>query len=299
VTGPPQLRPAVGWLTRRLTELASDTGVALGAERRRLGADGASVPPRRLRARVGAPAVAEYVAGGRRTLAELEAALAPRVLSDFGSVLDFGCGPGRVLAHLPPSADVPPRPGEDPTAPSGPSSRRSVGVDVDAAAVAWARSHLAASGFESSRSRPPLPFADASFELVYSISVFSHLDESAQDAWLAELARILVPAGTALLSTHGPAAFAAFRTGAVSTAWCDPAVLRRPSPLAAGEILAVPYRQNRWSRGDLPGVGSGYGLTFHGPEYIAEHWGRFLDIEAVLPRAVSDWQDLVVARAPG
>jgi SAM-dependent methyltransferase len=297
VTGAPQLRPAAGWLTRRLAELLSDGAAALRAGRPGRGAGVGVVPPRRLRARAGAPGAAQYVEGGHRALAELEAALAPRQLGDFGSVLDFGCGPGRVIAHLP-SATRCGEPGTDDPASHPTSTRPPVGVDVDAVAIAWARGHLNGARFEPSRAHPPLPFADASFELVYSISVFSHLDESSQDAWLAELARILAPAGTALLSTHGPSAFAAFRSGAVATAWCDSAVFGRHGPLKAGEMVAVPYRQNRWSRGDLPGVGAGYGLSFHDPGYIAERWGRFLQIEAVIPQAISGWQDLVVARKP-
>jgi SAM-dependent methyltransferase len=277
VTGTPQWRPAAGWLRRRLVEFASDAGTTLAGDR-------GAVPPRRLRSRVGAPGVTEYLEGGRAAALELEAALAPQHLGDFASVLDFGCGPGRVLSHV--RALVP-------------DARRLVGVDVDPEAIAWAQAHSRRLTFAPSNARPPLPFGDAEFSLVYSISVLSHLDEAAQDAWLAELARVLVPGGVALLSIHGVSAHEAFRSGAVQTAWCDPRVFAASGPLGAGEIRAVPYRRSRWSRGDLPGVGEGYGLAFHGERYIREHWSRFLDVSAILPRAISGWQDLVVAHRPG
>ncbi len=278
MTGAPQLRPAAGWLARRLLEFASDAGAALGPPR-------GAVPPRRLRARVGAPRARDYVQGGRAAALELEAALAPRSLGEFASVLDFGCGPGRVLTHV---AEL-----------SGGSARRLVGVDVDGEAIAWAQGHGAQAVFRRSSADPPLPFAAGGFALIYSISVLSHLDESAQDAWLAELARLLASGGTALLSTHGSSAYEAFRTGAVATAWCDPRAFAAHGPLGPDEIFAVPYRASRWNRGDLPGVGDGYGLSFHGIDYIRGHWGRFLEVEAIRPRAVSDWQDLVVARPRG
>jgi SAM-dependent methyltransferase len=268
------VKPAAGWLRRRLVASASDAGAALRGGR----AD--SLPPRRLRARVGAPGAEDYVAGGRVAAEVLADALAPHALGEFASVLDFGCGPGRVLPHL---------------ARLHPSPERLVGVDVDPQAIAWASTHLGGMAFELSDARPPLPFGDREFALVYSISVFSHLDEADQDAWLSELARVLRPGGVALLSTHGPSAYEAFRSGAVRTAWCDPGVFSAHGPLAPGEILAVPYRRNRWSAGDLPGVGEGYGLTFHGSDYLREHWStRGLEVDRILPRAISGWQDLIV-----
>ncbi len=274
MTGPSRIRPAAGWLARRLAELA-DAAVATWRPR----PDG--VPPRRLRARVGAPGVAAFLEGGRTAAQDLAAAIAPRRLTAFGAVLDFGCGCGRVLGHLPELAP-------------GPAL---AGVDVDAEAIAWAQEHLPGIDFRVSTARPPLPFADATFGLVYSISVFSHLSVGDQDAWLAELARVLAPGGLALLSTHGPSAYGAFRSGEVATAWCEPGAFAR-APLPEAGRVTIPYRASRWSAGDLPGVGEGYGLSFHTPGYIREHWGRFLAIEAIHPQAISGWQDLVVARKP-
>jgi SAM-dependent methyltransferase len=239
----------------------------------------AGVPPRRLRTRVGAPSAREFAEGGEAAARQLAAALTPRDVREFGAVLDFGCGSGRVLV---------------PFRQLNPAARLS-GVDVDVEAITWAAGHIPAVAFRASEALPPLPFDQRAFDLIYSISVFSHLGELAQDAWLAELARVLPAGGTLLLSTHGQTAFEAFRSGAVHTAWCEPGAFDR-GPLAASELVSIPYRANRWSRGDLPGVGEGYGLTFHGEAYIREHWGRFLDVERILPQAVSGWQDLVVAK---
>jgi hypothetical protein len=52
---------------------------------------------------------------------------------------------------------------------------------------------------------PPLAYADKSFDLVYALSVFTHLNEQQQDAWRDEIRRILKPGGVWLLTTHGEA----------------------------------------------------------------------------------------------
>jgi SAM-dependent methyltransferase len=50
---------------------------------------------------------------------------------------------------------------------------------------------------------PPLPYEADSFEMVYSLSVFTHLSEPMQQAWISELARVPRPEGPAVFSTHG------------------------------------------------------------------------------------------------
>jgi SAM-dependent methyltransferase len=256
-----------------------EAGVALTEVRRRP----PGLPPRRLRARVGAPGAREFARGGAAAADALLDAAATALSDRFagvGGLLDFGCGSGRVLGEM---------------IRRGVAERR-VGVDVDVQAIAWARGHLSGARFLASAAQPPLPLGGERFDLIYSVSVFSHLDERAQDAWLAEIARTLAPGGVALLSTHGPSALEAFRSGAVRTAWCPAAPLREGGPLAPGELRSIPYLRSRWNRGDLPGVGAGYGLSFHGHDYLQGHWGRFLTVEAILPQAISGWQDLVVCR---
>lgn len=265
------LRLPAGWLRRRGLELAE------APLRRPWG-----VPPRRLRARTGVPGAREFALGGRRTAAELASALARSgqpSLGEFASVLDFGCGSARVLPHI---AALTPQ-------------AACAGCDVDAEAIAWATAQHPRLSFHAIAPEPPLPLGRSSVDLVYSISVFSHLDEAGQDAWLAELARILRPGGIALLSVHGPSAFERFRSGAARAGWCAPGSFAR-GPLGAGELAFIPYARSRFNRLELPGVGERYGLAFHGHGYLRERWPRWLDVLAVDERAITGWQDLVVAR---
>jgi SAM-dependent methyltransferase len=271
---------AAAWALRRLRELLELTPVA---GPRRLESGEGPVPPRRLRARAGAPGVQDYRQGGAQAAVELAAELrrAGGELAARAAILDFGCGAGRVLPHV---AGLAP----DATC---------TGCDVDRAAIEWAAAHRPGPHWALSSFEPPLPFGAESFDLVYSVSVFSHLGRGLQERWLAELARVLRPGGVALLSVHGPTAFEAFRTGRARTAWCRREVFAR-EPLRERDFVFTPYAHSPWTAADLPGVGRDYGLAFHGHTFIRDTWSRHLAVHAIAIGAVAGWQDLVIATRP-
>jgi SAM-dependent methyltransferase len=276
-TSETRVPPVAGWALKRGRELVEPLLIRVRGEHE----DAGHMPPRRLRARTGAPGLAEFVAGGREAAHELALAStsAGAPLHQARGVLDFGCGSGRVLTHV---AALAPQ-------------ARCCGCDVDSVAIAWAARHKPELRWAVSDFVPPLPFASEQFDLVYSISVFSHLHEDLQDRWLEELRRVLAPGGFALLSVHGDHAFRQFRCGAVSTGWCRAGAFDR-EPLRAGELVFEPYVRSRWNDTDLPGVGPGYGLAFHGRDYVARHWSTVFDVLGVRERAIAGWQDLVMCR---
>lgn len=109
-------------------------------------------------------------------------------LDRIGQFLDWGCGCGRVTRHLAgflPAAGL-------------------CGADIDAEAIRWLAAALPRGEFHASGFVPPLPFAAGRFDFVLASSVFTHLTESHQAAWLDEMARILAPGGILLFTTHGP-----------------------------------------------------------------------------------------------
>ncbi len=102
-------------------------------------------------------------------------------------MLDFGCSSGRVVRVL--AAALP--------------ELEWHGCDPIDDAIEWAQANLPGIAFERSPEYPPLPYADASFDAVYAISIWSHFAEGAALDWLAEMRRIVKPGGRLAFSTHG------------------------------------------------------------------------------------------------
>ncbi|HUI83204.1 MAG TPA: class I SAM-dependent methyltransferase [Candidatus Binatia bacterium] len=133
-----------------------------------------------------------FIDSGRFALEAMETSLR-RVgadLDQFSTVLDFGCGSGRVIRHL--------------------RSRSKLvlhGCDYNRTLVAWCRRHLSFAAFQVNHPNPPLAYIDRQFDLVYAFSVFTHLGVERQVAWLAELRRILRPGGYLIASTSGDGYF--------------------------------------------------------------------------------------------
>jgi SAM-dependent methyltransferase len=153
-----------------------------GRRHHRSAADGLPVPPAELIVRVAGTADVDWFLEGGRLGYETVREHAPE---ELGSVLDFGCGCGRVTRYW-----------------LG-TGVRVAGSDLNDDALEWCRRNLPFARFELNGLAPPLAFEDAEFELVYGLSVFTHLPEELQIGWLHELARVLRPGGRLLLTTHG------------------------------------------------------------------------------------------------
>lgn len=178
-------------------------------------------------------------------------------------VLDFACGPGRVIRDF--HARVP--------------SARLTGSDIDAEAIAWAQANLGdIAAFHLNGIKPPTGFADASFDIVYCISLFTHLDETLQDIWLAELAHLLRPGGVLLTTVHGRAASA-------------PCTERERALLERNGIV---FRVDRKGRFKLDGLPDSYQTTYHTRAYIERHWKRYFEIRTYLEGGVHGHQDIVL-----
>ncbi|RYY20740.1 MAG: class I SAM-dependent methyltransferase, partial [Cytophagaceae bacterium] len=131
-----------------------------------------------------------YYEGGRATAEWLKEQLAPYASLHNQHVLDWGCGPGRVVRHLPAVIG---------------QGCRFTGTDANAQSVAWCQAHLPGISFLHNGMSPPLALADGVVDVAYGISIFTHLSAAGHASWLAELRRVLRPGGVLLLTTHGAA----------------------------------------------------------------------------------------------
>lgn len=130
-----------------------------------------------------------YYEDGKATARWLTEALSPHVPSHRLRILEWGCGPARIIRHLPallPGADV-------------------QGTDYNAETVAWCQATIAGITFSRNGLMPPLAFPAERFDMVYALSVLTHLSEANHFHWLDELWRVLAPRGLALLTTQGTA----------------------------------------------------------------------------------------------
>ena len=223
--------------------------------------DGLPLPPARLRVQVG-PLHADptfFLRSGRRhaeLIRELVGAAGTSV-AEVGAMLDWGCGCGRVLRHW---TDL--------------SPRDIHGCDIDARMVDWCNANLPF-GVVRTELVPPLPYSDGPFGLVYAFSVFTHLSEELQHAWMRESARVLRPGGLLLLSTLGE-----------HYASLDRLSESERRRFANGELVVL-YKHS---------AGTSLCSAYHPPTYIQETLARGFDVVTFRPAGDDGRHDIHLLR---
>jgi SAM-dependent methyltransferase len=162
----------------------------LAAEDATVDREGLPIPPPALRERVaGEPGMHKYLDVGQAVTASIRDRFreAGVDMASFRRLADFGCGCARVarfLRPMTPDAEL-------------------VGLDVDGDAIAWCRENLSSIGaFRAIPHHPPTTEPDGAFDALVAISVFTHLPQAMQRAWVAEWARLVAPGGHLLFSLH-------------------------------------------------------------------------------------------------
>jgi SAM-dependent methyltransferase len=158
-------------------------------------------------------------------------------------LLDFGCGAGRVLRHF-----------------YEESRTASVaGCDIDAPSIEWIALNLPWLDAFVVDEAPPIPRPDGSYDLIWAISVFTHLtDEWA--AWLVDLHRVLAQDGMLIATFLGSG--------------------------MSEDIAGEPWDEDRTGMNVLRHGADwdvGGPLVLHSPWWIRGHWGRAFDIVELRP----------------
>jgi SAM-dependent methyltransferase len=103
-------------------------------------------------------------------------------------ILDWGCGPGRIIRHLPQIIN---------------NDCEYFGTDYNSESIEWCSKNLPGINFQKNSLTPHLPYPNEHFDIIYGISIFTHLSEQMHHDWYFELCRVLKPGGIMLMTTQG------------------------------------------------------------------------------------------------
>ena len=212
----------------------------------------------------GTPSLSKFLETGRKCCQSLVEAMQkterPLCSPDMANVLDFGCGCARTLCWV---ADQFPE-------------KNYYGTDVDAEMIAWCRKNVHFAKFSLNNPLPPSPYRSRMFDLIYAISVFTHLDEPTQLRWLAEFRRLLRPEGMLFLTVHGEAV------------WSNLPVWQKDEIRRRGVLTTYSSKL----RGFFP---DWYQTSFHTEKYVRTTYSKcFMDLR-YLPEAMG-YLDVVICQ---
>ena len=216
-------------------------------------------------------------------------AYAGRPIAPHRTLLDFGCGWGRMLRLF--MKDIEPA--------------NLFGTDSTSRFLMEARRCNPSVNFLSCALAPPTLLMPECLDYVISWSVFSHLDEFLSLRWIEELHRLLKPGGLLLLTTQSRR-FIAF---------CAEMRLRRASGIrldhpwyeaCADSFVDEPLENSRYEAGQFlhaastqpPHPQSHYGEAVIPRGYVVKKWGHLFRLVDFLDSPVRLPQVLVVLQKP-
>jgi ubiquinone/menaquinone biosynthesis C-methylase UbiE len=197
--------------------------------------------------------VGHFAATGVNTAHQIDGLIRRHFNKGFdgcGLILDWGIGSGRVAMQV-----------KDYLAPNS----RVVGSDVDSYNIAFGQEAFPDLEFIQSDFEPPLPFGDGEFDAAYGVSVFTHLTETAQTAWLKELRRVVKRGAPVIMTVHGQ--YAIWHTSRHDRGILDEMIRSGISDRTMDMGLGPKLSNQRYYRD-----------TYHTRKYIELIWGEYFEI---------------------
>tara|TARA_B100001093_G_scaffold257344_1_gene246121 strand:- start:947 stop:1714 length:768 start_codon:yes stop_codon:yes gene_type:complete len=222
------------------------------------------IPGARLRKRVhGSFCPQTYLKVGERVFKDL-VNLSELECNANKNILDFGCGSGRVISNfLSEGIFV-------------------HGTDIDEKAICYCRRKFPQGNWEVNQWIPPLVYKSNFFDFIYSVSVFSHINEDLQKKWLKEISRILKPDGLAIISVHGKNCFGNLDAEGVCL------------------LNEKGFYHKIGNKGlfKTDGLPDDYQTSYQTPEYINRKWLSFFECIDIHEVGIGNHQDAVILRKP-
>ena len=185
-------------------------------------------------------------------------------IGDFSRVLDWGCGCGRVSRYL-----------------EG-SQCELWGADIDPLNLEWCSQYLEMKTLRL-KSKPTGILQKSFYELIFGISVMTHLKEDMQKLWIGELANSLKPGGYIAVSVHGKSS--ALRN--IPNSGFREFLVNGFYDFGPNSILleAVPDDQS-------------YHDTYNCLEQVAANWCSDLRIVGFYESTIGNHQDMILLQKP-
>jgi SAM-dependent methyltransferase len=201
------------------------------------------------------------------------------------NVLDFGCGVGRQLLQMTRFF----------------SHLKVFACDVNSRSMDFIQRAYPKVESYTSAFFPPLKYADKQFDLIYSVSIFSHLNVRDQEVWLRELARITRPGGLCCLTVLGVHAMelrAKDPAGNAPADWRN--LLKEKGYYYEGSAKPehIKAAEEIWNIGsNVIGIDEDYGVIYFSEEFIRQHWNNSeFELTQYVPGIIDHLQDLVMLK---
>lgn len=223
------------------------------------------LPPAKLRYKVhGDPFIPAFVMMGDIQKKDMEKALSKfeKNFNSFKNILDFGCGCGRTLLAFEKN-----------------NYSNFYGTDIDKEGINWCKNNLRFAKFYKNEFLPPLKYSSDFFDLVYSISVFTHLNEQYQIEWLSELKRILKPGGYLLITV--------FTSESLEDSRLSKAVTNTL------EKKGFAFSNTRIYGGTFP---QWYGNSYYTKEYAKNEFSKHFEFLDFIHKGMNNFQDIIILK---
>jgi SAM-dependent methyltransferase len=196
---------------------------------------------------------------------KFDAALAAYLPGPHGNhrILDWGCGAGRMAKYLT-------------------EEWAYTGIDIDKEAIAWCAANIPGGEFRLQSLEPHTEFSSNSFDAAIGISIFTHLREEDQLAWLGELSRVVRPTGVVAVSVN-----------------CGTSLHNSVNAIDVAGVLKSKGFCDSGAEMTLKGVTADdtyYRNIYHTHDYIRCIWAHDFEILDILPGFVGNMQDMVFLR---